>query len=192
MGLLDWITESAKAQYAKGEPYRQAIGGLLQGDATKLGLLAQDFNRRAQTPEGALEVALNFAPFGITAYHASPTIFDQFDIKKIGSTTDSGYLGHGGYFSTDPNIARNTPEKNTLKFDINYKNPLKLSFPSWEANKKDIILNELNLPKTSSSLDISKELKKRGYDSVELDYSPVGYNQKEIMMLNPETAKRIK
>ena len=62
MGLLDWITESAKSQYAKGAPYREAIGGLLQGDPTKFGLLAQEFNRKAQTPEGALDVALNVNP----------------------------------------------------------------------------------------------------------------------------------
>jgi hypothetical protein len=36
MGILDWITESAKKQYAKGEPYRQAVGGLLQGDIDKV------------------------------------------------------------------------------------------------------------------------------------------------------------
>ena len=36
MGLLDWITEKAKAQYAKGEPYRQAASGLLQGDMNQV------------------------------------------------------------------------------------------------------------------------------------------------------------
>jgi len=36
MGLLDWVTDKAKAQYAKGKPYRQAVGGLLQGDMNKV------------------------------------------------------------------------------------------------------------------------------------------------------------
>lgn len=35
-GILDWITEKAKAQYAKGAPYREAVGGLLQGDMNKV------------------------------------------------------------------------------------------------------------------------------------------------------------
>ncbi len=65
-GLLDWITGAVKQQYAQGAPYREAVSGLLQGDPTKFGLLAQEFNRKAQTPEGALDVALNFAPLGVT------------------------------------------------------------------------------------------------------------------------------
>jgi hypothetical protein len=65
-GLLDWITGAVQQQYAKGAPYREAVSGLLQGDPTKFGLLAQEFNRKAQTPEGALDVALNFAPLGVT------------------------------------------------------------------------------------------------------------------------------
>jgi hypothetical protein len=64
-GLLDWITGAVQQQYAKGAPYREAVSGLLQGDPTKFGLLAQEFNRKAQTPEGALDIALNFAPLGI-------------------------------------------------------------------------------------------------------------------------------
>lgn len=87
MGLLDWIAESAKAQYAKGEPYRQAVGGLLQGDATKLGLLAQDFNRRAQTPKGALDIALNFAPLGTIA----KPYFSESMLEGYGNVISSPY-----------------------------------------------------------------------------------------------------
>ena len=79
MGLLDWIKESAKSQYTKGAPYREAIGGLLQGDPTKFGLLAQEFNRKAQTPEGALDVALNFAPLGVTKIVSPKT---QYEIAQ--------------------------------------------------------------------------------------------------------------
>lgn len=35
-GILDWVVESAKKQYAKGAPYREAVGGLLQGDMNKV------------------------------------------------------------------------------------------------------------------------------------------------------------
>jgi len=78
-GLLDWITGAVKQQYAQGAPYREAIGGLLQGDPTKFGLLAQEFNRKAQTPEGALDVALNFAPLGITKIVSPKT---QYEIAQ--------------------------------------------------------------------------------------------------------------
>lgn len=78
-GLLDWITGAVQQQYAKGAPYREAVSGLLQGDPTKFGLLAQEFNRKAQTPEGALDVALNFAPFGVTKIVSPKT---QYEIAQ--------------------------------------------------------------------------------------------------------------
>ena len=105
-GLLDWITGAVKQQYAKGAPYREAIGGLLQGDPTKFGLLAQEFNRKAQTPEGALDVALNFAPLGITAWHGSPYQFTKFDPAKIGTGEGAQAYGHGLYFAENPNVAK--------------------------------------------------------------------------------------
>ena len=40
--------------------------------------------------------------------------------------------------------------------------------------------------------DITNKLKELGHDSVELNYLPVGYNQKEIMLINSENAKKIK
>lgn len=84
-GLLDWITGAVKQQYAQGAPYREAIGGLLQGDPTKFGLLAQEFNRKAQTPEGALDVALNFAPLGmVKTTRIGDVGFDpRFDPRKL-------------------------------------------------------------------------------------------------------------
>ncbi len=103
-GLLDWITGAVQQQYAKGAPYREAVSGLLQGDPTKFGLLAREFNRKAQTPEGALDVALNFAPLGITAWHGSPKIFDKFDIKKSGSGGGNDF-GFGNYLSESPSVA---------------------------------------------------------------------------------------
>ena len=89
MGLLDWITESAKAQYAKGAPYRQAVSGLLQGDATQLGMLAQDFNKRAQTPQGALDVALNFAPMGVLSVKPVSSYFTENFSEGLGKVISS-------------------------------------------------------------------------------------------------------
>lgn len=81
-GLLDWITGAVKQQYAQGAPYREAIGGLLQGDPTKFGLLAQEFNRKVQTPEGALDVALNFAPMGIISTDVAKRIAMPVTLPK--------------------------------------------------------------------------------------------------------------
>lgn len=112
-GLLDWITGAVKQQYAQGAPYREAIGGLLQGDPTKFGLLAQEFNRKAQTPEGALDVALNFAPLGITAWHGSPKVFNKAEINP----SEYGVLGKGVYLAERLSTA-DKYGKNTYKYDI--------------------------------------------------------------------------
>ena len=59
MGLLDSIVEATKNQYAKGEPYRNAIGGLLQGDLNKVG---RELSKSDLTPT---DFAMTFAPLGI-------------------------------------------------------------------------------------------------------------------------------
>lgn len=105
-GLLDWITGAVKQQYAQGAPYREAIGGLLQGDPTKFGLLAQEFNRKAQTPEGALDVALNFAPLGITGWHGSPYQFTKFDPSKAKTGAGAEAYGPGTYISEGVDLAK--------------------------------------------------------------------------------------
>jgi len=61
-GLLDFITEAAKKQYAQGAPYRQAVTGLLQGDTSKANTLLDRGIESLRTPEGAMDVALNFSP----------------------------------------------------------------------------------------------------------------------------------
>lgn len=100
MGLLDWITESAKSQYAKGAPYREAIGGLLQGDPTKFGFLAKEFNRKAQTPEGALDVALNFAPLGVTKIVSPKT---QYEIAQEVAQRNASLPASEGGLGLPPN-----------------------------------------------------------------------------------------
>ena len=184
--LVKALKDMAITQYGKGEPYRNALASALKGDMSGVN---QALSQSELTP---MDFAMSFAPMGVTAYHASPSKFDKFDPAKIGSNTDEGFLGHGAYFSTDPNVAANNPNLQTMKFDVNYENPLKLDFNNWSDNKKEIILNQLNLPKNSSSKDITNKLKELGHDSVELNYLPVGYNQKEIMLINAENAKKIK
>jgi hypothetical protein len=57
-GLLDFITETAKKQYAKGAPYREAVTGLLQGDTSGWNKL----NAPSLTnPQEAVDIAAGFA-----------------------------------------------------------------------------------------------------------------------------------
>lgn len=99
-GILDWITEKAKAQYAKGAPYREAVGGLLQGDMNKVN---QALSKSDLTPT---DVAMSFAPMGITAWHGSPHTFEKFDLSKIGTGAGNEYYGRGTYFTESPELAK--------------------------------------------------------------------------------------
>jgi hypothetical protein len=78
-GLLDYITEAAKAQYAKGAPYRNALGGLLSGDMTAL----QELNKPSPVmPNEALDVAMAFAPMGITKAVGSKFPLTEFELAQ--------------------------------------------------------------------------------------------------------------
>ena len=89
-GLLDYITEAAKAQYAKGAPYRNALGGLLSGDMTAL----QELNKPSPVmPNEALDVAMTFAPMGIVGgditkilkslKQQNPSTYPKIPVNKI-------------------------------------------------------------------------------------------------------------
>jgi hypothetical protein len=98
--------EAAKKQYAQGAPYRQAVTGLLQGDTSKANTLLDRGIESLRTPEGAMDVALSFAPLGITAFHGSPYKFDKFDPAKIGTGEGAQVYGHGLYFAESPDVAK--------------------------------------------------------------------------------------
>jgi hypothetical protein len=58
---LNLVMDSAKKQYAKGQPYRAAVSGLLSGDTSAL----QELNRPSPVmPNEALDIAMTFAPMG--------------------------------------------------------------------------------------------------------------------------------
>jgi len=79
-GLLDYITEAAKAHYAKGAPYRNALGGLLSGDMSAL----QELNKPSPVmPNEALDVAMTFAPMGITKAVGGKFPLTEFEVKHL-------------------------------------------------------------------------------------------------------------
>ena len=145
--IFEFLRRQAMAQYAKGAPYREAVGGLLAGDATKFGELAQEFNRKAQTPEGALDVALNFAPLGITAWHGSPKSFEKFDLSKAGTGVGNEYYGRGTYFTESPELAKSyaAPESLESLFAIGTVNDLKDAFNVGGIKKVNEYVKKNNL-----------------------------------------------
>jgi len=129
----------------------------------------------------------------IRAYHASPNAFDRFDINKAGSTTDAGDLGRAIYFTTDAQTAMSPPfagpgtkMPHRYEASLSVKNPLELLFPSWSADKGKLIREKLGLSANASAREVTDKAQSLGHDSVALDYSPVGYNAKEIAVFNPQ------
>lgn len=118
-------------------------------------------------------------------YHGTDSKpFSRFDANKIGRT-DVGLLGRGFYFSTDPAMGRN--KKTLLTVRLNYSRPLTLSMPDWSTDKNDLVNDALG---TSGLVGapLTRELKRRGFDSVVLDYSPAGYRHREVVVFKSSQA----
>jgi hypothetical protein len=87
---LNLVMDSAKKQYAKGQPYRAAVGGLLSGDTSAL----QELNRPSPVmPNEALDIAMTFAPMGIVGgditkilkslKQQNPSTYPKIPVNKI-------------------------------------------------------------------------------------------------------------
>jgi hypothetical protein len=101
--LVKALKDMAVTQYGKGAPYRNALASALKGDMGGL----QELNQPSPVmPNEALDVAMTFAPMGITAYHGSPYKFDKFDPAKIGTGEGAQAYGHGLYFAENPQVAK--------------------------------------------------------------------------------------
>lgn len=107
----------------------------------------------------------------LVVYHGTNAKFDTFDKKKIGSVTDDGFLGKGFYFSTDPNVARS--KSISMSIYLRANNPVVEKLSKWEDDKRELFSGKAT-PKNDSAI---------------LDYSPVGYNHKEIMVKEPTQIK---
>lgn len=125
---------------------------------------------------------------GTVLYHGTDSAtFDAFDESKMGTATDEGLLGRGVYLSTDSNIGRN--KRNLLSATVELKKPLHVEYPSWGANKSKLVSDKLGLDTVLSGAALTEELKRRGHDGVVLDYSPIGYDHKEVVVFGADRIK---
>jgi hypothetical protein len=131
-GLLDYITEAAKAQYAKGAPYRNALGGLLSGDMTAL----QELNQPSPVmPNEALDVAMTFAPMGITKSVGGKFPLTEFEVKQLTAQRNAALpIAEGGLGLPASNTAMDRAK--ALGFDINN--------PAYHGTTKDISEFDVN------------------------------------------------
>lgn len=130
---------------------------------------------------GAMPRPAGVLDMGFKAYHGTDAVFSKFDPAKIGKN-DPGHLGKGFYFSTDERVAKGFPI--TMEADIGTENPLKVALPDFRTDKRFVVREALGLPKDATAEEVTKAAKKAGFDSVELDYSPTGYNAKEIVVFD--------
>lgn len=122
--------------------------------------------------------------FNVTAFHGAKEKFTDFDVNKVGTGTDEGFLGKGFYFSTDINVTRGTTHAMEVK--LGFKNPLVIEHKQWGAAKKEAVRSALSLPEDATANEVTDKLLKSGYDAVVLDYSPIGYKHQEIMVPDPK------
>jgi hypothetical protein len=73
--------------------------------------------------------------------------------------------------------------KTCLKAHIALRKPLVLEFPTWESNKRKLVNQALGTTGLRGSA-ITDELERQGYDGVILDYAPVGYRHKEVVVFD--------
>jgi hypothetical protein len=116
--LIKALKDTAVAQYDKGAPYRQALASAIRGDMPGVN---QALSQSELTPT---DVAMSFAPMGITAFHGSPFKFDKFDLNKAKEGTGINLFGKGVYLTDNPNVAKSYAGENgyVYKVDVPDKN----------------------------------------------------------------------
>jgi hypothetical protein len=199
----DYLSILADRAVGAGEPVAELRSSEGRGFAP-MPFQGEGFQRMSAMLRGEVEptpgeqMGLNIVrgftegPASIRAYHGSPYRFRRFDISKAGSTTDEGQLGRALYFTTDKaGIERLNAQgapvwPNRYEVDLNIENPLQLKLPSWFADKRRLIREELNLPMDASAEEVAQKIISRGHDSVSLDYSPVKYYHQELGVFDPD------
>lgn len=188
-GLLDKLLQTWPARMAQSAVSAAALPGDVYAGRTNP--MSQDaINRAADLGGAVMGSTFGLAPRGaigvgpIRGFHGSPNNFDKFDMRFAGSTTDDGLLGRAMYFSTDPAVAQSKAHK--YEASLNLRNPVEISADRWGADKRELITKAIGLPKNASSEEIAAAAKALGYDGAVLDYSKLGYNQKEIAVYSDD------
>ena len=113
----------------------------------------------------------------ITFYHGTKNTFDIFDKNKIGSSTDSGWLGEGFYFYTDIIQAQQYGKVSSYY--------LKIENPYYATRKDNIRLSGVN--NKNASKRFTQNLKSQGYDGIYYN----GDLRGETVVFEPEQIWRI-
>jgi len=125
----------------------------------------------------------------IKAWHGSPHDFQKFDISKAGSTTDEGLLGRAMYFTTSEDAAK-LMGRHRYEVELDIKNPLRIQQTDWDWRTKGPITRKaLGLSDDASAEAVRDAAVSQGFDGVELDTSPLGFNHKEYAVFDDNLIK---
>ena len=141
----------------------------------------EEVNNRPAEQRGA-PPGLSDDNLGVIGYHGTDADFEEFDPAKIGSATDAGLLGAGFYFSTDPEVGRSSAR--TLERRLLIERPLVLRCLTWEVQKGRLVRDALGLAEGATAEEVTAAVLANGYDSVILDYTPLGYRHQEMVVFN--------
>jgi diguanylate cyclase (GGDEF)-like protein len=146
-------------------------------------------------------------------YHGTNVDFDRFDPSKNGSSWDSGKLGKGFYFSTNPRLASNYANSakaktiedapSVMPVYVSIKNPLKIGPLDWRngenlwdklrdfSEQAGIDIDPVsdpqsNQPNPAWSGPFREALERFGYDGVLLNFSD---GHQEVVAFNPSQIK---
>jgi hypothetical protein len=122
---------------------------------------------------------------GIKAYHGTPNKFNEFDLNKVGSTSDTGMFGKGFYFTEDQALAKTYAKKEgrVIEAELNLKNDIpNIDVP--RNTKEDF----KNADKNYSRL-FTEKLQSQGYDGVIDNMTSGG---KQFVVFDPKAIKQKK
>lgn len=132
----------------------------------------------------------------LVVYHGTESDFSAFSPEKIGSRTDSGFLGRGFYFSDDARVGDIAPSEfasgttgAVMPVYLRMENPLRLEIPNFSTDKRKVVRAALNLQDDATSADVTSAAMAAGYDGVALSYRPTGYNATEYVVFDPTQIK---
>lgn len=127
----------------------------------------------------------------LVVYHGTELDFNEFNISRVGTSTDSGMWGQGFYFTDDINYAnRYAKNKKLLQCYLSIKNPYyiknKIDIPKIKV-PEDTLDDLKNSDKNYSKI-FTKLLKDKGYDGVIISLNGnnefVVYNSNQIKSIN--------
>ncbi|EKT4486688.1 hypothetical protein JGK44_001088 [Shewanella algae] len=127
----------------------------------------------------------------LVVYHGTGADFSTFSLDKAGSGTDTGMLGKGFYFSTDPNYAsqyaRRGESPNVMPVYVSLKKPLVTNnLRDLPAIPEPQTIEEMAIADVLYSQQMRDTLMSKGYDGVIYE-TPNG--TKEIVAFEPTQIK---